>query len=177
MVSPLQWRFPLTEEGNVERLSMDNNRTRSVMNSIELLIEASFPNSDDKKHRLLRCFPRYRAAITILRKDTDATLDEINEFQDHIDAWFQDWVNVYGRKGCTNYTHMLSSSHVKRYMEEWKCLHRFSQQGWEALNALIKAFFSSDESRWLIKECKKEEQALGYCSMVAETHHVVQRKW
>ena len=162
LMAPSQWRFPLTEEGNVGTLSMDNNRTRSVMNFIELLIEVSFPNSDDNKRRLLRCFPRYRAAIIILRKDTDATLDEINTFQDHIDAWFQDWVIVYGKEGCTNYTHMLSSSHVMRYMQEWKCLHRFSQQGWEALNALIKSYFFRRTNRGgLSKNATKKSKLLG----------------
>ena len=140
--APSQWRFPLTEEGTIMgTLSMDNNRTRLVMNAIELLIAESFPAVHTKKDLLLRCFPRYRAAICILRKSTDATEEEIATFQDHIDAWFRDWVKVYGKEGCTNYTHMLSSSHVMRYMQEWKCLHRFSQQGWEALNALIKAYF------------------------------------
>ena len=27
------------------------------------------------------------------------------------------------------------------YMIEWKCLSQYSQQGWEALNALIKVYF------------------------------------
>ena len=141
VMAPSQWRFPLTEDGIMGTLSMDNNRTRAVMNSIELIIEESISNSNANKERLVRCFPRYRAAMIILRKNTDASDGEIATFQDHIDAWFQDWVHVYGNEGCTNYTHMLSSSHVMRYMQEWKCLHRFSQQGWEALNALIKSYF------------------------------------
>ena len=122
-------------------LSMDNNRTRSIINQLELLIEVCFPDSDANKRRLLRCFPRYRDALIILRKNSDYTEDEIKAFQVHIDAWFCDWVVVYGREGCTNYAHLLSSSHVMRYMMEWKCLYRYSQQGWEALNALIKAYF------------------------------------
>ena len=137
VTAPSQWRFPLTEEGIMGTLSMDNNRTRSVIDAIELLIVESFPATDTNKELLLRCFPRYRAAVVILRKNTDATVEEIATFQVHIDAWFRDWIKVYGKEGCTNYTHMLSSSHVMRYMQEWKCLHRFSQQGREALNALI----------------------------------------
>ena len=80
MMAPSQWRFPLTDEGMMGALSMDNNRTRSVMNSIELIIEESFPSSDANKHLLMRCFPRYRAAIIILRKNTDATDEEIALF-------------------------------------------------------------------------------------------------
>ena len=161
-IAPSQWRFPLTEDGEMGTLSMDNNRTRSVMNSIEAIIEKSFLSQDANKDLLLRCFPRYRAAIIILRKNTDATEEEIAIFQNHIDSWFQDWVNVYGKEGCTNYTHMLSSSHVMRYMQEWKCLHRFSQQGWEALNALIKAYFFRRTNRGgLAKNSTKKSKLLG----------------
>jgi hypothetical protein len=160
--APSQWRFPLNEEGNMGSLSRDNNRSRLVMNSIELLIVQSFPLADVNRDLLLRCFPRYRAAIIILRKNTDATEDEIATFQDHVDAWFQDWVKVYGKEGCTNYTHMLSSSHVMRYMQEWKCLHRFSQQGWEALNALIKAYFFRRTNRGgLSKNSTRKSKLLG----------------
>ena len=159
--APSQWRFPLNEEGIMGSLSMNNNRTRLVMNSIELLIVQSFPNAENRR-LLLRCFPRYRAAIVILRKNTDATEDEIATFQDHIDAWFQDWVKVYGKEGCTNYTHMLSSSHVMRYMQDWKCLHRYSQQGWEALNALIKAYFFRRTNRGgLSKNSTQKSKLLG----------------
>ena len=133
--APSQWRFPLTEDGNLGTLSMDNNRTRRVVNAIELLIDASFDATDGNRDILLQCFPHYRSALLILRKDTDASDEEIRKFQDHIDLWFSGWVQVFGREGCTNYTHMLSSLHVMRYMQEWKCLNRFSQQGWEVLNA------------------------------------------
>ena len=100
-----------------------------------------YPDLDKNKAKLLRCFPRYRAANVILRKNTDYTDDEISLFQQHIDAWFCDWVDMYGKEGCTNYTHMLSSSHIMRYMHEWRRQYRYSQQGWEALNALMKAYF------------------------------------
>jgi hypothetical protein len=98
--------------------------------------------------------------LIILRKSTDYTDDEISTFQDHIDAWFRDWVHVYGREGCTNYTHMLSSSHVMRYMQEWRCLHRFSQQGWEALNALIKSYFFRRTNRGGLTSKKSKKTKL-----------------
>lgn len=57
---------------------------------------------------------------------------------------------------------MLSSSHVMRYMQEWKCLHRFSQQGWEALNALIKAYFFRRTNRGgLSNHSTKKTKLLG----------------
>ena len=160
--APSQWRFPLTDDGKMGSLSMDNNRTRATVNNIEALIEVSFPDSDPNKAKLLRCFPRYRAALVILRKNTDYTDAEISMFQEHIDAWFCDWVHVYGKEGCTNYTHMLSSSHIMRYMQEWRCLHRYSQQGWEALNALLKSYFFRRTNRGgLAKNSTRKSKLLG----------------
>jgi hypothetical protein len=160
--APSQWRFPLTDDGKMGSLSMDNNRTRATVNNIEALIEVSFPDSDPNKAKLLRCFPRYRAALVILRKNTDYTDAEILIFQEHIDAWFCDWVHVYGKEGCTNYTHMLSSSHIMRYMQEWRCLHRYSQQGWEALNALLKSYFFRRTNRGgLARNSTRKSKLLG----------------
>ena len=55
--------------------------------------------------------------------------------------FFQLWVNLHQHEGVTNYIHVLGAGHVKEYMREWGSLNKFSQQGWESLNALIKAFF------------------------------------
>ena len=112
------WKYEYTIHGQ-----QSNSRCHELN-----LIESSFSDADKNKCHLLQCFPHYRAAINILRKDTTATEEEICVFQDHIDSWFRDWVQVFGKEGCTNYTHMLSSSHVMRYMPEWRCLNRFSQQ-------------------------------------------------
>lgn len=161
-LAPSQWRFPLTDDGKMGSLSMDNNRTRAMVNNIEALIEVSFPDWDPNKAKLLACFPHYRAALVILQKNTDYTDEEILKFQEHIYAWFCDWVLVYGKEGCTNYTHMLSSSHIMRYMQEWRCLHRYSQQGWEALNALLKAYFFRRTNRGgLAKNSARKSKLLG----------------
>jgi hypothetical protein len=47
-------------------------------------------------------------------------------------------------------------------MKEWRCLHRFSQQGWEALNALIKSYFFRRSNRGgLAKNSSKKSKLLG----------------
>jgi hypothetical protein len=143
---------------------MDNNRTRSVMNSIETIIVKLFPSQDTNKDLLLRCFPWYRAAIIILRKNTDATEEEIAIFQSLIDSWFRDWVNVYGNEGCTNYIHMLSclfTRHAIHAGVEMLAL-LLTTRGWEALNALIKAYFFR-RTNWggLAKNSAKKSKLLG----------------
>eukprot|EP00978_Attheya_sp_CCMP212_P043783 scaffold291542_cov56-Attheya_sp.AAC.1 len=64
--------------------------------------------------------------MEILRKKGKKyTTEEEDAFQTEIDVFFQLWVNLHQHEGVTNYIHMLGAGH----------------QGWESLNALIKAFF------------------------------------
>jgi hypothetical protein len=48
---------------------------------------------------------------------------------------------MYGDEGVTNYLHMLASGHIMEYLFKYKNLYRHSQQGWEALNHLLKTFY------------------------------------
>jgi hypothetical protein len=47
----------------------------------------------------------------------------------------------------TNYIHMLGSGHVKYYMAVHCNLYKYSQQGWESLNAKLKQLFFSHTQR------------------------------
>ncbi len=46
---------------------------------------------------------------------------------------FQVWVKLHSHTWCTG--------HIAEYMFCWQNLHRFSQQGWEHFNSLLKVFF------------------------------------
>jgi hypothetical protein len=56
------------------------------------------------------------------------------------------WSLLYGKEGCTNYTHLLTTYLIK-YMRNFRCLHRYSQQGWEARNAVVTSFFFRQTQR------------------------------
>ena len=55
--------------------------------------------------------------------------------------FYQSWIKLYGRHGVTNYIHMIGVRYFRGYMRKYRNLNKYSQQGWEALNALIKLFF------------------------------------
>jgi len=76
-----------------------------------------------------------------MRQKSDFSDDDILQFQANIDDFFQVWVRLYSYAGCTNYIHLMSSGHLAEYMFHWCNLHRFSQQGWEHFNSLLKVFF------------------------------------
>jgi len=121
-------------------ICLDNNRTRKVVNSFDLFIDLCIVDENDKR-KWKTSVSHYRDALKLLRKKTNLTVDEVESFQSHIDAFFVRWVNLTGHEGVTNYIHMLASGHISEYLIYWGNLYDHSQQGWEAFNSLIKTFF------------------------------------
>jgi hypothetical protein len=60
-----------------------------------------------------------------------------------IDNSFSAYVELSGagKEGVTNYLHMLGSGHLMYYMKVHRNLYKYSQQGWESLNAKVKLSF------------------------------------
>jgi hypothetical protein len=75
------------------------------------------------------------------RRREDFNENDIEEFQTIADDWFEQWVKLAGRDGLTNYIHMVGAGHLSFYMREWGNLYRYSQQGWESYNSLIKSVY------------------------------------
>ena len=46
----------------------------------------------------------------------------------------------------TNYGHCLAAAHFCFFADEYENLHRFSQQGWEAMNQKIKYYYFNNTS-------------------------------
>jgi hypothetical protein len=140
------WRLPIEkEQGSMTKkigiVSLSNGRSRKVLVHFNDLIDCCIVDSE-KNPMWKKAWAHYRTAMEILRKKgTNYTIQEEESFQNEIDLFFQLWVNLHQHEGVTNYIHMLGAGHVKSYMSEWGNLNKFSQQGWESLNALIKAFF------------------------------------
>jgi hypothetical protein len=91
----------------------------------------------------------YRDTLIILRKTQEYTDDDIDTFQEKIDAFYKAYVETSGagKKGITNYVHMLGSGHVSYYMKKHRNLYKFSQQGWESLNEKVKLMFFNHSQR------------------------------
>ena len=61
-------------------------------------------------------------ALKLLRKKTDFTEDEIEEFQVNFDLFFQDWVQLWGEKSILKYVHIHQSGHLAELLFHWKNL-------------------------------------------------------
>jgi hypothetical protein len=128
----------LSEIGTI---CLDNTRTRKIVLNIEGLINLCIPDGPKRTQWKRAIIEHYNPAMELLRQKAQFSDADVFRFQKLIDLWTQDWINMYGKDGCTNYIHMLSSGHVSEYLFHWRNLYEHSQQGWEALNALIKTYY------------------------------------
>ena len=55
--------------------------------------------------------------------------DEIDEYQQKIDAFYFKWIKMCGRDGMSNYIHMLGAGHVEYFLRKNRNLYKYSQQG------------------------------------------------
>ena len=141
--SPSQWRFPLQQDESPKRegeLKSNNNASRKLLTNSVKLIEISITDND-RKQLCMSCTNNMLPSLTLLRKKTDFTDDDIKKIQELFDEFFQRWVQLWGEKSITNYTHIYQSGHISELLFHWRNLYKHSQQGWEALNGAIKIFF------------------------------------
>ena len=138
---PCQWMCPFdTKKKEMGPITMDNVRTRRIVDFLDTLVD--FCVTDESRASLwITSLNNYRTAMILLRKRDDFTNTEIASYQNHANKFFQAWVRLWQIEGITNYIHMIGSGHIANYLYKWKNLYRYSQQGWEAMNLLIKTFF------------------------------------
>lgn len=137
---PYTWRLPFdprTKE--VTAISMDNERTRKVIANIGLLADKCLLANDLIKWN--EAMKHYRAAMDIVLMQDDLTDENITTYQWSVDQFYQWWIQMNGAAGVTNYMHLIGAGHVAEYLQKWRNLYRFSQQGWENLNYQEKQFW------------------------------------
>jgi hypothetical protein len=138
---PCQWMCPFdSKKKEIGPITMNNVRTRRVMDSLDTIVNFCVTDQD-RKSLWIKSLNNYRIAMVLLRQKDDFTNATIASYQSHADQFFQAWILLWQKEGITNYIHMIGSGHIADYLYKWKNLYRFSQQGWEAMNSLIKTFF------------------------------------
>jgi hypothetical protein len=138
---PCQWMCPYdAKKKELGPITMDNVRTRRVVDGLDIIVDLCVID-EDRKSWWSAALNNYRIAMVLLRKRDDLTNPMIVSYQNHADLFFQAWIRLWQKEGITNYIHMIGAGHISDYLYKWKNLYRFSQQGWEAMNSLIKTFF------------------------------------
>jgi hypothetical protein len=60
----------------------------------------------------------------------DFLVNDIEDFQDLVDEWFYQYVQLVGLPGITNYIHLLGAGYLYFYLKKWGNLYCYQQQGW-----------------------------------------------
>lgn len=138
---PCQWMCPYNaQKKELGPITMDNVRTRRIVDALDIVIEFCVTN-EDRKALWTTALNNYRTAMVLLQQREDFTNAMIVSYQSHADKFFQAWVLLWQQEGITNYIHVIGAGHIADYLYKWRNLYRFSQQGWEAMNSLVKTFF------------------------------------
>jgi hypothetical protein len=140
-LTPVSWKCPYdAKEKTVGTLCLDNGRTREVVQAIEVLVEFCIPAAE--RDNWTTTVQYYEDAMAILLKHEDLTNEEIESFQWNIDRFAQEWMTInMGDEGVTNYIHDLQGGHISDYLKYWRNLYVHSQQGWEAMNFVVKKYW------------------------------------
>ena len=126
----------------VGRVSLSNTKVRSFVEHLYLIIDEIFDHdANEQRIKWRDMIAEYNMAMQILRKRSDYTNEDIEQFQYLIDNFFEKYFAETGNEGITNYIHMLCSGHMKYFMEIHCNLYKYSQQGWESLNSKYKQVF------------------------------------
>jgi hypothetical protein len=121
--------------------TMPNTHVRKFLKQFAKLTAFCLPDNLPRQHAWNETMVRWNLVMEGVRKHEHYNQEAVDQFQDLADDWFEHYVAVTGKDGCTNYTHLVASGHIGFYLKEWGNLYRYSQQGWEAYNSLLKSVY------------------------------------
>jgi hypothetical protein len=85
------------------------------------------------------------ANLTILWKlieqRDDFTDEDLDKLHIMCNNFMCQWMDLLGTDHMTNYIHIIGSSHPTYFAAKYWNLYRYSQQGWESLNQLLKHYY------------------------------------
>jgi hypothetical protein len=140
---PSQWKLPITDKKELGPISMTNSKVRKIIDNFDLLVDSVLPDDTPEsiKNLWYTALDSYRELMVMVRQREDFSDEDIEEFSDLCDIFYDAWIELHQREGITNYIHLIGSGHVTYYLQRYKNLYRFSQQGWESLNSKVKRIF------------------------------------
>ena len=120
---------------------MDNHRCKRCIANIEVLVKFCLPDESNNRDQFVVDVKFFQDTTTLLCKKTMFSNEDIKEFQDLADHFCQKWLALTSLPGMTNYIHLLASGHIAEYLYRHRNLYVYSNQGWEALNGLVKQVY------------------------------------
>ena len=89
----------------------------------------------------------FRKVIQWLDSKHEFNYEAVCEFQRDGDEFCDRYIELTGIEGMTNYIHLLHAGHFAFFMLEFGNLYRYSQQGWENINSIMKRSFHQNTQK------------------------------
>jgi hypothetical protein len=150
------WKIPVARNDKNKRvvsdITMPNQHVRKFLKEFHHLTDVVFDSTLEqekaRKEAWDGCRTLWLEVIELARKKEDFSDQEIDNLQAKADIFMEAWLSLLpGDTGMTNYFHVVAAGHLKYYLKEWRNLYRFSQQGWEGMNSVVKSLLHKRTQR------------------------------
>ena len=172
------WTFPDGKDSTelVGDVKMSYATSKKFLKKVHLLYRVCLPPGCEKGVEMKTAIRRYQEISEILQQRVDLTDEKIDELSSIIQKFGDEWIDLAGEPGMTNYFHYLIAGHVVHYLKKYWNFYRFQQQGWEALNSWIKTYFlhhsqrgghGSEKQNYLLPIYRHFQRSFGWRTGVA----------
>ncbi len=130
--SPSRWkiRWSKTNDGiQIDNIQVQNQVARKLLQKVDRIIERAVLD-DTVRSTLIVSLQHYVQAMELSLLHCVLDDDEKELFQDHIDDFFELWIQIFGVHGMSNYIHLFGSGHARYFLKKYDCLYVYSQQGY-----------------------------------------------
>jgi hypothetical protein len=124
------------KSGKIAEIKFDDSGAKQPELHLQKIIPKIIAGVSNKSS-WLECQSKISAIIETLGQKQEFTDEQISKLQLNIDDWNAKWVELCGRGGLTNYTHLLNSFHVTYCLKRLRNIYRCSNQGWEYQNSQV----------------------------------------
>ena len=140
-----QWSFPLDDaRKKLKAVNLSNPVAQKFVAKLEKLYECCLVRYSDKTtHQWREMIKNYRRMHKKLGSHAEFEFKDICEYQLAADQWLDDWTPLTGRPGESNYVHLHRAGHWSWFLWEFGNVYKYSQQGYENVNGVMKSDFHS----------------------------------
>jgi hypothetical protein len=145
LTRPANWRIATGKDKDnrqcIKDQTLPNTHVQKFMLAFDIIATFCISSDEVRRAKWNEAIQRWNLTIASARRREDFDEGAVEDFQTLADDWFDKWIKLVGRDGLSNYVHIVASGHLSFYLKEWGNLYKYSQQGWESFNSLIKSVY------------------------------------
>jgi hypothetical protein len=153
------WKFKWKKPTNVtmEKVNFSGGIAQKILLKLHGLVRIIFDPEFDQEPQLTNLNPRavnnclmetwiglcenLVAMWALIEQKDEYTNEEIMLLHKRCNNFMSVWTDLFGNNHVTNYIHIVGAGHLSYFAKKYGNLYRYSQQGWESMNQLLKHYY------------------------------------